>query len=108
VQRALAICTLLLILGIPGLAQDLEPRAYSASPVGLNFLVLGYGYSTGSVLLDPTLPISNVTAKINSPTMGYGRTFGLFGRQCLVTAGVPYVWGNISGQVEEQSRSIRR
>jgi hypothetical protein len=98
----------MLILEIPGLAQDLEPRAYSASPVGLNFLVLGFGYSTGSVLFDPTLPISNVTAKINSPTMGYGRTFGLFGRQCLVTAGVPYVWGNISGQVEEQSRSIRR
>jgi hypothetical protein len=24
--------------------------------VGLNFLVLGFGYSTGSVLFDPTLP----------------------------------------------------
>jgi hypothetical protein len=92
----------------PGLAQDLEPRAYSASPVGLNFVVLGFGYSTGSVLFDPTLPISNVKANLNIPNAGYGRTFGLFGRQSLLTAGLPYVWGDISGAVSEESRSVRR
>ena len=99
---------LVLTLAIPGLAQDLEPRAYSASPVGLNFLVLGFGYSSGSVLFDPTLPISNVNANLNSPSVGYGRTFGLFGRQGLLTAGLPYVWGDISGAVSEQNRSVRR
>lgn len=99
---------LLLVVGIPGLAQDLEPHAYSASPVGLNFVVLGFGRSTGSVLFDPTLPISNVDANLNIPAVGYGRTFGLFGRQALVTAGLPYVWGDISGDVGEQRRSIRR
>jgi hypothetical protein len=25
-------------------AQDLEPRSYSNTPVGLNFLIAGYGY----------------------------------------------------------------
>jgi hypothetical protein len=28
-------------------AQDLEPRAYSNSPTGLNFLIVDYGYATG-------------------------------------------------------------
>jgi len=98
----------MLILEIPGLAQDLEPRAYSPSPVGLNFLVLGFGYSTGSVLVDPSLPVSNVKANLNIPTAGYGRTFGLLGRQSLLTVGLPYVWGDISGDVGEQRRNIRR
>jgi hypothetical protein len=98
----------MMVLAIPALAQDLEPRAYSASPVGLNFLVLGFGYSTGSVLFDPTLPVSNVEANLNIPTAGYGRTFGLLGRQSLVTVGLPYVWGDISGDVAEGRRSIRR
>jgi hypothetical protein len=74
----------------------------------LNFVVLGFGYSTGSVLFDPTLPISNVKANLNIPTAGYGRTFGLFGRQGLLTVGLPYAWGDISGAVSQQSQSIRR
>jgi len=108
VKRDSVIFVLLLVLAVRGLAQDLEPHAYSASPVGLNFVVLGFGHSTGSVLFDPTLPISNVDAKLNSPAIGYGRTFGLFGRQALVTAGLPYVWGDISGDVSEQRRSVQR
>jgi Putative MetA-pathway of phenol degradation len=108
VKRDPAIRVLILILAAPGLAQDLEPRAYSASPVGLNFLVIGFGHSTGSVLFDPTLPISNVRANLSIPTVGYGRTFGLLGRQGLLTAGLPYVWGNISGDLSEQRSSIRR
>jgi hypothetical protein len=108
VKRAFVIRVWVMVLAIPGLAQDLEPHAYSASPVGLNFLVLGFGYSTGFVLFDPTLPLSNVKANLNIPTVGYGRTFGLLGRQSLLTVGLPYVWGDISGDVSEQRRSIRR
>ena len=107
-KRSFAIGVLVLVLAVPGLAQDLEPHAYSASPVGLNFFVLSFGYSTGSVLFDPTVPISNVKANLNIPGAGYGRTFGLFGRQALVTVGLPYVWGDVSGDVAEQHHSIRR
>src|SRR5262249_50059169 len=86
VRSGCAVGFWLLVLVIPGLAQDLEPRAYSASPIGLNFVVVGYGRSSGSVLFDPTLPITDVKATLNIPILGYGRTFGLFGRQSLVTA----------------------
>ena len=30
-------------------AQDLEPRAYSNAPIGLNFLIAGYAYTSGGV-----------------------------------------------------------
>jgi hypothetical protein len=80
-------------------AQQLEPRAYSPSPVGANFVGLGYVYSTGGVLFDPSLPITNAHADINSVAVGYGRTFGIGGMQGLVTANIPYAWGILTGVV---------
>ncbi len=40
-------------------AQDLEPRAYSNTPIGLNFLIAGYAYTSGGVAIDPALPLKN-------------------------------------------------
>ena len=91
-----------------GRAQDLEPRAYSASPVGLNFAILGYIYSSGDILFDPSIPITNASARINILTPGYGRTFSLFGRQALVTAILPYAWGVAEGDVGEVRRRAER
>ena len=89
-------------------AQDLEPKAYSASPVGASFLVLGLSRSSGSVLTDPTLPLKDVDAKINGVPVAVGYTFGLFGKLALVTVAVPYAWGDVSGLVFEEARSITR
>ena len=89
-------------------AQDLEPKAYSASPVGAAFLVVGLARSTGSVLTDPTLPLTDIDAKINGVPVAAGYTFGLFGRLALVTAAVPYGWGEVSGLVGEEARSVTR
>lgn len=89
-------------------AQDLEPRAYSAAPVGMNFAVAGYAYSTGNVVTDPSLPISDVEANINGIVLGYVRTFGLLGRQASSGVVVPYLWGNASGNVGEERREITR
>ena len=41
----------------PATAQDMEPRAFSPVPVGLNFVALAYAYSYGNVLFDPAIPI---------------------------------------------------
>src|SRR2546423_12105178 len=88
--------------------QQLEPRAYSPFPVGTSFLVTGFSRSSGGVTFDPTVPITDVHANLNSSFVAIGRTFGLFRRQSLVTAALPYVWGEISGSVGEQRGSITR
>jgi hypothetical protein len=100
----------LLALAVPlgAAAQELEPRAYSASPVGLNFVVLSFTRSTGEVTFDPTIPITDVEAHLNIPVVGAGRTFGILGRQALVTAALPYVWGDLEGKVAEQQQRISR
>ena len=97
-----------LVLSPAATAQELEPRAYSPSPTGANFFVLGFQGIGGGVLFDPTLPITNVHANLYSPVVGLGRTFGILGRQALVTAGMPYVWGTVEGQVFEEQKSVYR
>src|SRR4051794_35277217 len=89
-------------------AQDLEPRAYSASPAGAAFVVAGIARSSGSVVFDPTLPVTEVRANINIPLLGVGYTFSFLGKTTLATVAVPYAWGDVSGKVSEQARAITR
>jgi len=99
---------LALLCASPVAAQELEPRAYSASPIGANFVLAAVGRSSGDVIFDPTVPITDVRADLYSTTVGVGRTFSLGGRLALLTAGLPYVWGTIGGKVAEQAQSITR
>jgi Putative MetA-pathway of phenol degradation len=89
-------------------AQQLEPRAYSPSPVGVNFIGLGTLYSSGGIVTDPSLPIENIDAEVPSIVPFYGRTFGLFGRLANVTFTTPYAWATVQGDVSDVSRSVDR
>jgi len=89
-------------------AQQLEPRAYSASPIGVTFIGLATLHSSGGVVTDPSLPIQNIDAKVSSIAPYYGRTFGLFGRLANVAFVTPYAWATVQGDVREVSRSVDR
>jgi hypothetical protein len=39
---ALLVTCLVTGMGLPASAQDIEPRAYSNAPIGVNFLIAGY------------------------------------------------------------------
>ena len=99
-----------LIAALPDVAsaQDLEPRAYSAAPIGTNFIVAGWGHSTGDVLVDTGAPVQDVSASTNFATLGSGTTFSLFGRTALLLAAFPYAWSAVSGRVGEASGSVSR
>ena len=89
-------------------AQQLEPRAYSPSPGGMNFIGLAVGYTTGGVLTDPSLPVENVHAKIPSVAPFYVRTFDLFGRLANVQLVAPFAWATVTGDVQEMARRVER
>lgn len=89
-------------------AQDLEPRAYSANPIGTNFLILDYGHSAGDVGVDPSLPITNVEATLDVGKLGYTHSFDLGGHMATYGIVVPYATGTATGQVFEQSTQISR
>ena len=73
-------------------AQDMEPRAYSPAPVGANFLVTSYSWSTGSVVVDPTLPITDVQADVQGLVVGLGHSFNLLGNLAIITAAIHACW----------------
>jgi len=77
----------------------MEPKSYSASPVGANFLVVSGSRSAGSVLFDPTLPVTDVHADINGLVIGLGHTFNLFGKLALASGGIPVAWLDATGLV---------
>jgi len=104
----LTLPALLLIVASPVSAQDMEPKAYSASPVGTTFVVVAASRNTGSVVFDPTLPIKDVEARIGGVGFGVGTTFGLFGKLALVSAVLPVAWGEMTGVVGEDARQINR
>jgi hypothetical protein len=81
-------------------AQQLEPRAYSISPIGVNVINMSYGYSTGDLSFDPSLPIENASAQIHSGAAGYFRSSNVAGRSANVAVVVPYVSGNLQGDVQ--------
>ena len=89
-------------------AQEMEPRAYSRAPVGTQFVLLTYAYQSGDVLTDSSLPLRDVTVKLSSGSLAYGRTFGLAGRQAGASFFLPYIKGNVSGTVFEEQHKVTR
>jgi hypothetical protein len=75
-------------------AQDIEPRAYSNAPVGVNFLVGGYAYTQGSLATNPSLPLTNSHLTTSSALLGYGHVFELWGQSAKVNVVAPYSWLN--------------
>ena len=105
----LGLCIVTLLAGaVTASAQELEPRAYSPSPLGTNFFVLALARSSGSVIFDPSLPVTDVSAHVGTATAAYGRSFGLGGKQGVVTLAFPYAVAHVEGLVQEQSTKVRR
>ena len=71
-------------------AQELEPKAYANLPTGLNFLALGYGYSTGGLSTDPSLPVEDAHLEIHTAVTAYVRSLDLWGRSGKFDIVVPY------------------
>ncbi len=91
-----------------GDAQEIEPRAFSPSPVGVSFVLVGAGQSTGGILTDPSLPIDQVEGEIDAGVIGLGHSFGLFGRLATVAIVQPYLSGNFTGTLDGEPAEASR
>lgn len=102
---ALATC---LLLGIAE-AQELEPRSYTNTPIGVNFLVAGYAYTEGDVVTDPSVPLSDAAVEVHTAVLAYARSFGLFGQSAKIDAIVPHSWvdGSATFRGARQERVVQ-
>jgi hypothetical protein len=99
-----------LALGASSIAhgQTMEPQSFTNAPIGLNFLIASYTYQTGSVLVDPSLPVQNVKATVDSEFLGYSRIIDVWGQSGSLALVAPYARVSASGDVLEQQRSVQR
>jgi hypothetical protein len=86
----------------------MEPLSYTNSPIGLNFLIVGYGYQTGNVLVDPSLPLTNVHATVDNAFIAYDRIIDFWGQSGGVSIVMPYAWLSATGNVFEQQKKVDR
>jgi hypothetical protein len=89
-------------------AQSMDPLSYTNAPIGLNFLIAGGTHQTGSVLVDPTLPVKDVSATVSTATLAYDRIVDFWGQSGSIAVVVPYALLSASGEVFDQARSVSR
>jgi hypothetical protein len=88
-RTCLAAATLLVAAASAG-AQDIEPRAYSNAPIGMNFLIAGVAYTRGGLSHDPSLPIEDPLLETSNGVLGYARVIELGGQSAKVDVVLPY------------------
>jgi hypothetical protein len=98
----------MLLVAAPLAAQDLDPRSYAHVPVNGTFLITGFSLSHGGVVTDPTVPVTDISATVETPSLGVARSFSLFGKTAQAFGALPYSWAQVSGKVQEQQTSISR
>ncbi len=86
-------------------AQELEPRAYVNTPIGLNFVALGYQYSEGALVFDPALPVTDANARVNMAFLGYVHTLAVAGQSAKVGLVLPVAGLDATGYVEDLFRT---
>lgn len=107
--RAAALLSAWLAAAPVAIAQDIEPRAFANTPVGVNFLVGGYAYTQGSLSFDPSVPVSDARLGTSSLVLAYAHAFSLWGMSAKFDAIAPYSWlsgtANFAGQPVERAVS---
>jgi hypothetical protein len=87
-------------------AQEIEPRAYSNAPLGMNFVIAGYAYTQGAVPFDASLPVKNAQLKTSNAVLAYARVFDVWGQSGKFDAIVPYT--GLSGTAEVAGQPFER
>ena len=91
-----------------GWGQDLAPRAYIITPIHTNAVTLAYSFSTGNLIFDGSVPITDATAKVSTPVLTLFHTLNFFGRSANLTASLPYGVGNFRGTVADAEAKAYR
>lgn len=96
----------LLTVAATAQAQDIEPRAFSNAPVGVNFLIAGYAFTRGGLSFDPAVPVTNAQLETSGAILAYARVFDLWGMSAKFDAVAPYVW--LSGSARFAGQPVER
>jgi hypothetical protein len=93
-------------IALPAGAQDIEPRAYSNAPVGVNFLIAGYAYTQGGLAFDGALPATDPDLMTSSAVVAYARVLDIAGKSAKFDVVAPIT--DLSGSVDFEGERVER
>jgi hypothetical protein len=85
-------------------AQDAEPRSYTNTPVGLNFLIAAYAYSWGKIAFDPSSSLVDAQFQTHSGALAYVRSLDVWGKSAKFDVILPYSSFSGHGLLDDQPR----
>jgi hypothetical protein len=97
IVRRIAAGLTLLLLPLYASAQELTPGAYWPLPRGINIVTFVDSVNWGDVAFDPSLPVDDAHATINTTAAAYTRTLSIAGRSANVGVQLPLVGGHLEG-----------
>jgi len=78
-------------------AQEMQPRAYVATPIGLNYFGVSYARTAGGLLFDPSLPVADARVEADIAAFSFAQSFSAFGRSAQALAILPYIRADLNG-----------
>jgi hypothetical protein len=87
-------------------AQDIEPRAYSNAPIGVNFVIVGGVETRGGLSTDPSIALTDAHLKTSNLVLAYARVLDLGGKSGKFDMIVPYT--RIDGTAHYQGDPVAR
>src|SRR5215510_11608120 len=105
-KRAAILAATILMPEAAAYGQALEPRSYANTPVGINFVLLGYGHTEGEVGFDASVPITDAKLHIDAGLAAYARSLDLWGLSGKFLAVVPF--GEASGSATAAGQQVER
>ena len=103
---AILVGWLLTGIGSHASAQEIEPRAYSNAPVGVNFLIAGYAYTTGGLSSDSALPVSDPELSTSNVVVAYARVLDFWGKSAKFDVVAPL--SSLSGSAVYEGERLQR
>jgi len=80
-----------LLVSVPhASATEIEPRAYINTPVGINFLLLGYAYTDGGLATQASSPVKDAELTMHTGVLAYARSLDLWGKSGKFDLILPY------------------
>jgi hypothetical protein len=80
-----------LLLTVPvGHAGEIEPRAFSNAPAGINFLIAAYAHTDGGLSTVASSPIQDAQLEIDTQVLAYARTLDVWGKSGKFDCILPY------------------
>jgi len=82
--------TVLLFMAAQAHATDIEPRAYVNTPVGVNFLLVGYAYSNGGLSTSGSAPLKDAHLNVDTEVLAYAHSLDVWGKSGKFDVILPY------------------